>query len=119
MLTPSVDFNSIKVRLKRNEQTTRLCLHSHFNSIKVRLKHSSDRNIHIGIEHFNSIKVRLKRNILSIVCHSDIFQFHKGTIKTSVQGTEPSLFLRFQFHKGTIKTSKSEISTNINSISIP
>ena len=75
--------------------------------------------------HFNSIKVRLKQEYEKRKRENRIFQFHKGTIKTSIS---PPLSLRppnfnsikvrlklyqhksqvvrltFQFHKGTIKT---------------
>ena len=33
-----------------------------------------------------------------------VFQFHKGTIKTSNGGISCTNANRFQFHKGTIKT---------------
>ena len=33
-----------------------------------------------------------------------LFQFHKGTIKTTREDLNPNLDIRFQFHKGTIKT---------------
>ena len=33
-----------------------------------------------------------------------VFQFHKGTIKTSISRIKKRLIARFQFHKGTIKT---------------
>ena len=35
-----------------------------------------------------------------------IFQFHKGTIKTVFGVDDAILIGRFQFHKGTIKTPK-------------
>ena len=34
----------------------------------------------------------------------DVFQFHKGTIKTPSCDIHKSRFIGFQFHKGTIKT---------------
>ena len=53
--------------------------------------------------YFNSIKVRLERAIARIILLTSIFQFHKGTIRTSVcKGN--TLFSEFQFHKGTIRT---------------
>ena len=33
-----------------------------------------------------------------------LFQFHKGTIKTSYYGYVYLVIVKFQFHKGTIKT---------------
>ena len=78
------------------------------------------------LSYFNSIKVRLKLFILHSLFGYNLFQFHKGTIKT--QGDTPiqrqdrnfnsikvrlkqvdehitgGVTLKFQFHKGTIKT---------------
>ena len=34
----------------------------------------------------------------------EIFQFHKGTIKTFFILIYPTMIISFQFHKGTIKT---------------
>ena len=56
------------------------------------------------VANFNSIKVRLKREQDFNFAFVTEFQFHKGTIKTSLADAvvlEPSAF---QFHKGTIKT---------------
>ena len=74
--------------------------------------------------YFNSIKVRLKQNILKEGLIVHLFQFHKGTIKTSAyaDASDPlcdfnsikvrlnlltveqgETVLEFQFHKGTIK----------------
>ena len=35
---------------------------------------------------------------------SQMFQFHKGTIKTKLRQQHHGLTKEFQFHKGTIKT---------------
>ena len=53
---------------------------------------------------FNSIKVRLR--LLRGLGYSvdPKFQFHKGTIKTSVDKVHDEFLPWFQFHKGTIKT---------------
>ena len=97
----------------------------HFNSIKVRLKRSMLQYVFIVL-HFNSIKVRLKLNYNFPVFRKHIFQFHKGTIKTSKYNKLTTAYVyfnsikvrlkpgsgkpqsasitRFQFHKGTIKT---------------
>ncbi len=77
------------------------------------------------ISHFNSIKVQLEHAITIKTGAADLFQFHKGTIRTlrslfyrtcilyfnsiKVQLELTSLeclpsFHRFQFHKGTIRT---------------
>ena len=71
------------------------------------------------IIYFNSIKVRLKpwyyRKLFALL----LFQFHKGTIKT----TFPNLLILkipvFQFHKGTIKTLGATVYVNPLRISIP
>ena len=56
---------------------------SHFNSIKVQLERRFFAADFRNQRYFNSIKVQLEHNELS-VCQSvnDIFQFHKGTIRT-------------------------------------
>ena len=90
---------------------------------------------------FNSIKVRLKQESTILVICSSEFQFHKGTIKTSIlnllillqskfqfhKGTIKTLpllpltlcLIRFQFHKGTIKTHSNEAHATRDEISIP
>ena len=54
--------------------------------------------------HFNSIKVRLKQLGAAISNAGQVFQFHKGTIKTNLRAIYEQSTSRFQFHKGTIKT---------------
>ena len=133
-------FNSIKVRLKRYRKRYQGAYFPHFNSIKVRLKHFYH-NAYIKSRNFNSIKVRLKREEGWESESKGIFQFHKGTIKTTYTlglNSKCSLFQfhkgtiktrhacfgvigarRFQFHKGTIKTGKSALSLRLFHISIP
>ena len=53
---------------------------------------------------FNSIKVQLKLPEASPLILAPIFQFHKGTIKTSILLFLSRQSIIFQFHKGTIKT---------------
>ena len=48
-----------------------------------------------------------------------IFQFHKGTIKTDVRTKSLYTARGFQFHKGTIKTPKSLSCIPFACISIP
>ena len=77
------NFNSIKVRLKLLLQTEERRLLTDFNSIKVRLKLIM-RVANGVITDFNSIKVRLKLAYRVDKRHSlFLFQFHKGTIKTT------------------------------------
>ena len=76
------DFNSIKVRL---EQPGCKCFFSceiNFNSIKVRLEHTWEAVGCVPHLDFNSIKVRLE-HIGKYGDHKfNLFQFHKGTIRT-------------------------------------
>ena len=54
---------------------------------------------------FNSIKVRLKlRQKTPKRQYVQLFQFHKGTIKTLYELCNQLTTALFQFHKGTIKT---------------
>ena len=56
--------------------------------------------------YFNSIKVQLKQDIFAYAPYCRVFQFHKGTIKTSDAFYSQTAYKGFQFHKGTIKTTK-------------
>ena len=75
-------FNSIKVRLEHFPFSVSHSAISYFNSIKVRLELC----VHFILCHFrmdfNSIKVRLEHNKLYDRELSELFQFHKGTIRT-------------------------------------
>ena len=53
-------FNSIKVRLERLEFLDNICYLCHFNSIKVRLEHVA----------------------VKMAAQKELFQFHKGAIRT-------------------------------------
>ena len=56
-----------------------------FNSIKVRLERAKVRNSFECDPNFNSIKVRLERySRVAIANLQQVFQFHKGTIRTSM-----------------------------------
>ena len=72
--------------------------------------------------YFNSIKVQLKPiiSLLGITAPT-VFQFHKGTIKTTCRKCEEGRQTLFQFHKGTIKTSELQSFNTVvpNEISIP
>ena len=62
------------------------------------------------IAHFNSIKVRLKQGVvLSVVCHTDIFQFHKGTIKTLFAWLVHHRFLNFNSIKVRLKQTYNQV----------
>ena len=55
--------------------------------------------------YFNSIKVRLEQGFfLFLKAITFTFQFHKGTIRTTLLQMHPRNRLIFQFHKGTIRT---------------
>ena len=76
-----------------------------FNSIKVRLKLYDRINIIIFQTLFQFHKGTIKTSdILAVPSPLDVFQFHKGTIKTPLGIVSFPLILIFQFHKGTIKT---------------
>ena len=62
-----------------------------FNSIKVRLERSSIPHDDGELMNFNSIKVRLERLVLPCTCQCHEFQFHKGTIRTSIKASPASL----------------------------
>ena len=61
-------------------------------------------SIYTDNNNFNSIKVRLERFKASAPSTIPIFQFHKGTIRTSVISSNTFHVQIFQFHKGTIRT---------------
>ena len=48
-----------------------------------------------------------------------LFQFHKGSIKTSTALASSGLSSVFQFHKGSIKTMAQQNTYNQSAISIP
>ena len=55
--------------------------------------------------YFNSIKVRLEQSCAdAFLTAFDLFQFHKGTIRTASQRLFKVFKGLFQFHKGTIRT---------------
>ena len=97
------DFNSIKVRLKLPSSVvtqSQIAFQFHkgtiktpnsvewqvnlpyFNSIKVRLKPKIKCVDGLTAQDFNSIKVRLKQEKRVKLALQELFQFHKGTIKT-------------------------------------
>ena len=54
-----------------------------------------------------------------IIYSSALFQFHKGTIKTGIQGPKGDKGDTFQFHKGTIKTELQDHRRAVLRVSIP
>ena len=76
----------------------------HFNSIKVRLEHSCG-NIKKCLQLFQFHKGTIRTIIgFSYVYEAPTFQFHKGTIRTEKKKHHLSYLNTFQFHKGTIRT---------------
>ena len=72
------------------------------------------------LRYFNSIKVRLKQYThIRLLLSPQLFQFHKGTIKTNYPGEPPIGRNTFQFHKGTIKTQEKLYKEKSYEISIP
>ena len=120
-----LNFNSIKVRLKPSYKfvsasvfqfqfhkgTIKTCVSRcicwwspYFNSIKVRLKPYLPVSLLLQVIHFNSIKVRLKLSSLSFRFGvSNIFQFHKGTIKTRFRRQVITAHLHFNSIKVRLK----------------
>ena len=74
-------FNSIKVQLELYNLYRPTIAQHNFNSIKVQLELKLSFATVVK-QYFNSIKVQLELLIASIVFFSDLFQFHKGTIRT-------------------------------------
>ena len=56
------------------------------------------------INYFNSIKVRLEHLLNIHLNKIQVFQFHKGTIRTLFPYEKVRYYAIFQFHKGTIRT---------------
>ena len=69
--------------------------------------------------HFNSIKVRLELPMNNLPSALAIFQFHKGTIRTSSNKATYGAAPQFQFHKGTIRTHALPLPSHRIAISIP
>ena len=74
------------------------------------------------VAYFNSIKVQLERQTSLGLSGVDIFQFHKGTIRTDFEDNLYNFLFQFQFHKGTIRTFSAVIQydafANFNSIKV-
>ena len=82
-ISPTLHFNSIKVRLERVILRVILgviLFQFHKGTIRTaKCKDMTEEELH-----FNSIKVRLERNnVQAVLPMSVTFQFHKGTIRTS------------------------------------
>ena len=58
----------------------------------------------LQVANFNSIKVRLRLSAAISAAGGLLFQFHKGSIKTSMNFSSYLIIRSFQFHKGSIKT---------------
>ena len=136
------NFNSIKVRLKRESEfnvvKSKPSFQFHKGTIKTRVMLLE---LFVILTYFNSIKVRLKQTIGCLPKSANSFQFHKGTIKTERADNwvfrsqnfnsikvrlkrralerRERFSLRFQFHKGTIKTGVSIDLPQCAQISIP
>ena len=78
----------------------------------VRLKDCQEREFQTTHCYFNSTMVRLKVFAACLWLANLRFQFHYGTIKSSVPVVDDRGEIQFQFHYGTIK-SLAEIDFNI------
>ena len=63
--------------------------------------------------------MRLERFILNRMETHNIFQFHKGAIRTDNEDKPTTLMLEFQFHKGAIRTMTNIMVIFVLLISIP
>ena len=91
----------------------------HFNSIKVRLKRNQSAPVSALICYFNSIKVRLKLAGAASYCQPIPFQFHKGTIKTGGMSSGGGCLLNFNSIKVRLKLVLPTILIGSLRISIP
>ena len=112
ILLLTFNFNSIKVRLEPVLANIYRSTCRYFNSIKVRLEPNFCDLIRVSVSNFNSIKVRLELENCSNCYRKCEFQFHKGTIRTSIWHYVFVISPLFQFHKGTIRTSEAHLSRN-------
>ena len=76
------NFNSIKVQLRRSVYRSIGSQMVYFNSIKVQLRPLLERQRLYTDADFNSIKVQLRLDSNASTENAELFQFHKGTIKT-------------------------------------
>ena len=94
-----------------------------FNSIKVRLERQQESEQPDTADPFQFHKGTIRtREITPGTLQVSPFQFHKGTIRTSHSWMRRDTSSRFQFHKGTIRTIYLEITilhdVNFNSIKL-
>ena len=105
------------------ELSLRMYSKPNFNSIKVRLELTIFAPEIKLLTHFNSIKVRLERYSQNIPLYRlDIFQFHKGTIRTRAtlrSDPQRSYFNSIKVRlEQPFKTGEQVISFNFNSIKV-
>ena len=94
----------------------------YFNSIKVQLELRVPFFSLLPLPHFNSIKVQLELSSSTSHTCNRIFQFHKGTIRTSFILLGPSLVMYFNSIKVQLEpvsvTLNWEPTSNFNSIKV-
>ena len=112
-------FNSIKVRLEPNFSSSFSSHDPYFNSIKVRLEPKSIIQAAKTMLYFNSIKVRLEQQISSIFLLLLVFQFHKGTIRTTICSWQWWNFRHFNSIKVRLEPTRHDGTRRSTSISIP
>ena len=104
LISRRYNFNSIKVRLEQSAGLRCKTICRYFNSIKVRLEHFR-RRVEIALDLFQFHKGAIRTAWVKILTHRfPRFQFHKGAIRTSGKWFEGDLVRLFQFHKGAIRT---------------
>ena len=122
MNTALSTFQFHKGTIKTTVLPSTLSTFAHFNSIKVRLKLIILQVFYHVLSNFNSIKVRLKLDPPSRWELPPKFQFHKGTIKTTLCNNHCLSLLHFNSIKVRLKlTSLSQVASNtryFNSIKV-
>ena len=93
MLAAEFQFHKGTIRTRTAQQSD--YRNKYFNSIKVRLEQAAEIQASINEKNFNSIKVRLEHADFASQVLAQLFQFHKGTIRTNQNTMIISLILYF------------------------
>ena len=114
-------FNSIKVRLERNQIFSSI-FHPRFQFHKGAIRTHLLRSAARFRLHFNSIKVRLERFNIALESCQALFQFHKGAIRTCWGDVDKDELFHFNSIKVRLERhQQSEIAAlkkNFNSIKV-
>ena len=114
------DFNSTMVRLKVNRKCMTVRFLVYFNSTMVRLKGFEPGAWKEVKGYFNSTMVRLKASADQLHVVISSFQFHYGTIKSSISLPPiPYCCCNFNSTMVRLKDYNGEVASADNTISIP